>query len=382
MPIARIILPVFVASLSLSWVFPVRACPNCKAGVLAELSALEVARSLSASTPTTQPAAPGGACCLDHDGTPNLPFALAGGIDITTAYFHRGMNMGDTGLILQPFVTLSLDDIRLGDDAWVRPYVGNWNSLQEGRRGHGIAPPNSSTSATQGRVIEQTPGAPRGPFPMHYTGDPRHDNDFTGQLNEFFGGSVSDNPRAGWGWYEAELYGGALFGLGPATIDLKYSDHMFPGGDVDSYQEVSGRFALEVAQWLPESRVTPRSLRPYAELAYQVAGSDGHHAYLELGIEPTWVISLGRKDMGISMPVLAGLNVDGYYRDLYGDEVALGYWSIGVKASWRFATDTALGDLYLNAAVTYLRLESDLLVLANDGRQDAVVGTVGISFAK
>lgn len=364
------------------------ACPTCRAGVLADLSALELARSLSQPVPpTTQPATQHANhtddCCALHEPSKaqKLPFSFAGGMDITTAYYHRGLNMGDTGLILQPFVTFSLEERQLGT-GWVRPYVGNWNSLQEGRRGHGIAAPNASTSAAQGRIIEQTPGAPRGPFPMHYTGDPRHDNAYTGQLNEFFGGSVSDNPRAGWGWYEAEVYGGALFGLGPATFDLKYSAHFFPGGDVDGYQEITGRLAFEVAPWLPDSAVTPRSLRPYAELAYQVAGDDGHNAYLELGIEPTWVVPVGDQTLGISAPVLAGLNIDGYYIDEFGDSQTLGYWSIGVKASWRFAKDTVVGDLYLNAAVTYMRLESDVLVLANDGREDAVIGTVGISFAK
>ncbi|QOV88273.1 hypothetical protein [Humisphaera borealis] len=243
-------------------------------------------------------------------------------------------------------------------------------------------PPNESTSASQGRIIQETPGAPRGPFPRHYTGDPSHDAAYLDQLNEFFGGEVStSSPNAGWSWYEAELYGGALFGLGPATFDLKYSARLYPGGDVASYQEISGKLSLETAQWLAKSAITPQSLRPYAELSYQVAGSDGHDMYLELGLEPTWLVPVGDKLLGISTPVLAGLSLSDYYLDQYGRNETLGYLSAGVKLSLRLSSSPA-GDVYLNASVNYLRLESDLLVLANDGRQDAVVGTLGVSYSR
>src|SRR5262245_31103950 len=54
---------------------------------------------------------------------------LSGGVDWTTAYFFRGYNQEDTGLILQPYATITAN--LYDSDAFdVNAYIGTWNSFQ------------------------------------------------------------------------------------------------------------------------------------------------------------------------------------------------------------------------------------------------------------
>ncbi|QOV88272.1 hypothetical protein [Humisphaera borealis] len=80
---------------------PALACPKCKAGILAELKSLQITPLDEPATEVSTKTAHGPAdCpdCVDKPSTPptqTLPFSFSVGADVTTAYFHRGLNMGD-----------------------------------------------------------------------------------------------------------------------------------------------------------------------------------------------------------------------------------------------------------------------------------------------
>jgi hypothetical protein len=366
--------------------------------VLATLENIRPEALTAAPGPTTQPCE----CCANGaahtdttglslrpagpaTGSPPLPpaaddrFSLAGGVDFATGYYHRGMNMGDRGLFVQPHLTLGLPQVKTGN--WtISPYVGVWNSFQEGMRGHGeYRPP----AVDDGSVT--TVATSRGPFPRHFTGDPSHDAAYADLLQQFFGGrSGTGAAYSGWGWYECEVSVGALFINGPVQFDLKYQAHIFPGGDVNGFQEIMLRGAYDLGIHLPasDSRWRPAAVVAYAEYGHQLAGSDGRNAYVELGIEPTWVVPAFGTIAGVSVPVTIGLSTDDYYVDSFGGNEAFGYVGVGLETSIRIAESPVLGSVFLNATVQYLRLESDVLVLANGGDRDVVLGSVGLTFSR
>jgi hypothetical protein len=248
---------------------------------------------------------------------------LSGGVDYTTSYFFRGYNQEDTGLILQPYatVTASLVD---RDDFDLNGYVGIWNSFHE-----------KKTLA-----------------------------DDTGPST----------------WYESDLFGGLDFVFGKFTLGTVYTFYTYPNGAFDTIQEIGVKLAYDDTEFM-EGRGLDFALKPYVAAYFETADGNGtEDSYLELGIGPSF--ALGESGITLAVPVALGMSIEDYYFDEDGDDEFLGYGSVGLFASIPLASEGHYGTWTLTGGVQYIQLFADSAEAVNDGGEDnEILGKVGVSFA-
>lgn len=250
--------------------------------------------------------------------------SLSGGFDLATAYFFRGYNQEDQGLIVQPFLNLyfTLSDSETNP---VTAYIGTWNSFHEEKTG---ADPGS------------------------------------------FGA-----------WYESDLYAGVDVGLGGGfTIGAIYTLYAYPNGAFDTIEELGFKLSYDDTGKLG----LPFALKPYVGVYFETDDDNGSEdTYLEVGIAPTVYTFNESSDTPISLtvPVAVGMSLDDYYFDNGGDEEFLGYFSVGLAASMPLKLPSSFGEWSLNASVTWLQLLADGLETANNDDSTEIIGKIGLSFA-
>jgi hypothetical protein len=249
--------------------------------------------------------------------------SLAGGLDVTTAYFFRGYNQEDQGVIAEPYINIYF---KISDNADhpITGYIGTWNSFHS----------------------EKTGGDP-GAFET---------------------------------WYESDLYGGVDFGLGGGfTLGGIYTIYTYPGGAFDTIEEVGVKLSYDDT----DKFGLPFALKPYVGVYFETQDFNGSEdTYLEFGIAPT--VYTYNKDgdhaIAFSVPVTVGCSLDDYYFDNDGHEEFFGYGSIALAASMPIHSG-AYGDWSLNASVTWMQLFADGLETANHGDDHEIIGKIGVSFA-
>ncbi len=246
---------------------------------------------------------------------------LTGGVDYTTAYFFRGYNQEDTGLIIQPYATVTAGLVA-NDNFALNGYVGIWNSFHE----------------------EKTLFAGTGPST----------------------------------WYESDLFGGLDFVFGKFTLGTVYTFYTYPNGAFNTIQEIGFKVAYDDTDFMEGKFV---ALKPYAAIYFETADGNGtEDTYLELGITPSF--ALGESGVTLAVPVVVGMSIDDYYFDDSGDDELLGYGSIGLFASLPLSDNGKFGTWTLTGGVQYIQLFADSAELANDGGDDnEILGKVGVSFA-
>jgi len=297
--------------------------------------------------------------------TPIGPFTLALGSDFTNAYFHRGYLQQDEGFVVQPFLVLSTtlvrDPVR---QLVVRPYLGWWNSFQDGpsdgaRFGHGGSP----KTVTKQKLIweEAHPGMPY----RHY---------HVVNVTEIEGGT-------GQGWYETDLMAGVTVNWRDWTLDLQYHAHIFPSGPHDAVQEIGAKLSYDIASIVDDRPITERpfSLTASVGVWRELKDDNGsEETYVELSIEPSWRTKVGAYQVGIGLPVLVGSSPDGYYTTAELEDQTWGYLSVGVKVSVLLPIPRNFGRWYVNTSVTYLNLLAESARFANGGEPHEWIGSVGL----
>jgi hypothetical protein len=249
--------------------------------------------------------------------------SVSGGVDYTTAYFFRGYNQEDTGLILQPYATIT-GNVVDGDDVDVNAYVAIWNSFHEEKTG------------------------------FDGTGGPST-------------------------WYESDLYGGIDVVAGPVTVGVVYTFYTYPNGAFDTIQEVGAKVAFDdTSLWGGEDGGF--ALKPYAGVYLETKDGNGSEdTYAEVGVSPSF--ALGETGMTLSVPAALGLSLDDYYFDDAGDDELLGYGSVGLFGSLPLPMPAKYGAWSLIGGVQYIHLFADGLEAANDGGEDnEILGKVGVNF--
>lgn len=268
-----------------------------------------------ASDPLVMPAA-------DDEGPNGGKLSVSGGLDWTTAYFFRGYNQEDTGLILQPYaqITASLVD---EDDLTVSAYIGTWNSVHSKHTG------------------------------------------------------ASSSPNS---WYEQDVYGGVDVGLGPVTIGAIYTYYTYPSDAFETIQEIGGKISFDDSVFWGEDAII--TLKPYVAAYLETSDGNGSEdAYGEVGIQPSF--DIGDTGVTLAVPVALGLSLDDYYIDPgSGDNEVLGFVSVGALASMPLPIPSDYGSWSLTGGVQYIYLFSDGLQAANDGGTDyELLAKVGVSFS-
>ena len=251
--------------------------------------------------------------------------SLLGGVDFTSAYFFRGYNQEDGGLIAQPYLTLTANVVKR-DDMTVNVYGGIWNSAHS----------------------KQT---------------------------------FSDDGNSA--WYEADLYAGVDFILGGGwTVGGIYTVYTYPNGAFNSIQElgIKGSYDDTDAVW---SKQIGFALKPYAGIFFETDDGNGtEDVYLELGVTPTvYSFNLNPSTpVSISVPLVLGMSLDDFYVESDGDNSLFGYGSIGVAASLPLPIPSNYGAWSLTGRLDYMQLFADSTEIVNNDESYQVIGRVGVSF--
>ncbi|MBA3274096.1 MAG: hypothetical protein H0T11_09525 [Chthoniobacterales bacterium] len=287
------------------------------------LAAPSYAWAQEPAAPSKPIAVPEVTAVLEEDDGPNEgALSFAGGLDWTTAYFFRGYNQEDSGLILQPYATMYAAIVD-EEDFGVTAYVGIWNSFHSKKTGAGSSP-NS--------------------------------------------------------WYESDLFGGVDVGVGPFTIGGIYTYYTYPNDAFETIQEIGGKITFDDSTLWGED--APITFNPY--VAAYVETSDGNgteDTYGEVGIAPGF--DIGDTGATLTVPVALGLSIDDYYVDPGdGDNEVLGYVSVGATASVPLPLPADYGSWSFIAGIQYIHLFADGLEAVNDGGEDyELLGKVGVSFS-
>ncbi len=354
-----------------------RACPKCRLGAAALTGSQNVADPLlpefdlaamlegrPVAGEKANPSDPAAGAPAAKDPSQPRRLSISGGVNFTTAYYHRGYLQENKGFVAQPYLTLGYT---LGDPKTlaVTPYVGTWNSLHD----------------------EHTYNA--------------GDADL---------------------WYESETMAGAVLSRGPVSLDVQYKLFSYPNGALAQIEEVSAKLSADLVQVL---RGTERSgdvvVMGWVQFAKEIAdrndppvetapaggqrmtpahapifhlpdpdvngagdgeGFDmsGQGFYMELGLEPSFKTSVGRTLVGLAFPVTLGTSLDGYYQQPGGSNDFLGYASAGAQLTVPLDVPDRFGKWYLSASFTYLHLLADSATFANGGDEREFIGAIGINF--
>jgi hypothetical protein len=260
----------------------------------------------------------------DVDKPNHGALTFSGGLDWTNAYFFRGYNQEDGGLIVQPYFEINTT-VHKRDNLAVNAVVGMWNSVHS----------------------KQT---------------------------------FSDDGNSA--WYESDIYGRVDFTLPKGWIVSGiYTLYTYPNGAFNSIQE----FGVK-AGW-DDSPYTEKqigfALKPYAALFFEVDDGNGSEdTYLELGLNPTVYSFNLRSDtpVSITVPLVLGLSLDDFYVDNDGDNELFGYGSIGVAAQMPLPIPSNYGSWSLTGSLTYLQLFADSTEIVNNDESNFFIGKLGVSF--
>jgi hypothetical protein len=252
------------------------------------------------------------------------PFSFEFSLDYLTAYFWRGMVQEDSGLIIQPEATISLELVE--DEDWsVSGFFSVWNTI------HG-----QQTGAAGGRGV------------IDY-------------------------------WYEADLSAGVILARGPLSLTTSYTIMTSPNDAFESIPELA--FTLE----FDDSELLGKwALNPFATLAIENGANAGEGAdsetgtYLELGIAPGFELQAGRIPVTIAFPITVGLSLEDYYQNEEGEDDTFGFLEVGINASIPLPFKSGTGEWQLNAGVSALFL-GDHTAEFNDGDDTELVARIGVS---
>ena len=252
------------------------------------------------------------------------------GMDVSHAYFFRGIKQERGGFISQPYADVSLD-IYSDDDGQglsaVSFALGQWNSLHSG------------------------PTGAAGP---------------------------AENVGI---WYESDFYTGFTLAIDNWEAAITYTSYMSPNDTFGTTQELSLGLSMDDSTLLENFALSPHIL-----LAIETSGgADGgasEGVYLEVGVEPGLDIIDGTA--AVSFPVTLGVSLSNYYENGIDKGVlghfndGIGFYSIGALISVPLPVPEDFGSWELTGGFHLLSLGGYLESL-NDGDQVQAIGSFGVS---
>jgi hypothetical protein len=250
-------------------------------------------------------------------------FSGAFQLDVTNAYFFRGILQEREGVIIQPWLELYAN-LYSSEDGFLRDFTigaGSWNSFHSERTG------------------------------------------------------ASDTM--GW-WYESDYY--PLISMdfaGGLSALIVYYWYDSPNNAFNVVQEANIKLMWDDSEYLPFS------FAPWVNLAVETSrtsfGSD-EGVGLQAGVAPT-LFAAEDESFTLTLPVEVGLSIDDYYERASGGENAFGYFNAGFAANipLGFVPEGA-GEWYVNLSAKYFFF-NDTLENANRGKNHYPVGMVSLGVA-
>lgn len=271
--------------------------------------------------------------------------SVEGGVDVTSAYFFRGLLQEDEELIVQPWLGLGLT-VHEGEDGApindVSVSLGVWNSFHQGPTGVENDPAQSSTTQAW----------------------------YESDLALGVSATLMEDWSAGLGYVAYTSPNDRWDSIHEFTLGLSYADSWDEEGIFGGLPNFSG-------------------FSPFAQIAIETNGqADGgsdEGTCLEMGVAPGIETPLsegeGAPALGISIPVTLGFSLGDYYEDAAGDDNAFGYLDIGIDAS---VTIEGLGEWGgswgISGGLHFLML-GETPEEINDDDDTEVVATIGVFFA-
>jgi hypothetical protein len=257
------------------------------------------------------------------------------GVDFYSDYYFRGIAQENDGLIVQPYVSLSFDDVLAFSDGQVTvsPYVGVWGSVHEG----------GSPSVAGGSSLYEV--------------------DFT------VGVAV-----------------GLPYGLG---VDVSYVWLTAPSAGGEFAQEIDAKVSYDATDLLARAGMPEGvSAELYVLTVIETAnGSDGgteEGMYGEAGLTLGYDVNLGDVPLGTSAGVRVGWNYDDYYETAATTDNTFGFAAIDLGVA--VPLDTWLGTDYgswsVSGGVTFMFIgeaaEAIGAPIHGSGQEFKVLGFMGI----
>ncbi|MBL8760095.1 MAG: hypothetical protein JNL50_02225 [Phycisphaerae bacterium] len=251
-------------------------------------------------------------------------FGVSLTLDYTTGYYFRGFLQEDSGLILQPGLTLSYT-IHETDDWSLGAFAGVWNS--------------------------------------------------------FHGQETGEDTESAWKepWYEIDYYGGLTLAAGRWEFGASYIFYTSPSDAWQSVQEIMLTAAFDDSEYLGAWTMRPRTLLAFETGSNFTDGADARRGtYLELGIAPGPDAKFGETTVEIRFPVTVGFSLHEYYEDSDGNDDTFGYAQFGAKAGIPLDMPDGMGDWTLNAGVSLLVLGQNMRDY-NEGDGHEMIATIGVA---
>ena len=272
----------------------------------------------------------------------NISFEAS--IDVTTAYFYRGISQGRqnyTGAIIQPGAGLSIDLMGDADnnEPVLSTHFSTWNSF-----------------------------------------------------------ATNDRPSSN-SWYEADFAMGFSLAMPDGlAFDATYVWLESPQAGAEFNQEIDFTLSYDDSglwSMVEETKNIPgfSGFQPYVLLAIETSSAaDGiaedNGTYVELGIEPSvLLIDSETNPVTLSLPTAIGLNLNNYYQQAPGDDGDFfGFIKMGAHLSTPLAMiPSKFGEWELSVGVDFLMLSDQLQEIssaADTGDESVqVIGTVGLSMS-
>jgi len=259
-------------------------------------------------------------------------FSISGGVDITTAYFFRGILQERDGFIIQPYGELGWalykgeNDDGKGDWSGLTLFGGTWASLHSQETNHTAS-----------------------------------------SLDAF---------------YELDWYGGlqAQFMDNKVTTRAFYIAYSSPSDAFKTVQEVDLSAALDDSEWLGTFALKPSVL--FATETENSAMGPERGQYLELGVGPGFpIVDSETMPMTLTFPIKVGLSLDDYYEVSDHNEDTFGYASTGAKLSFPLSfIPEDYGAWSATGGVNVYYFGNNTRKLNNED-EVWVVGTWGVSMA-
>ena len=272
------------------------------------------------------------------DASPNQgKVSFSAGLDITSAYFFRGIIQEDQGLITQTWLdaTFSLNDT-------VDLTIGIWNSMHDRQTGFDA-------------------GAAEG---------------------------FSNGAGPEW-WYEADLYLGLSKAVSEnCSLGLTYTAYTSPNDAFGTVHELAFSGSHDDSGAWGGTCLEGSGLQPSVTIALELDGqADGgsnEGIYVEIGIEPSFTL-VDNQDQPVTLaiPVTVGLSLGDYYEDPASpgasDDSHFGYLDIGAVLSTPLNIPADYGQWEASLGLHYLFLsESTENANANGGDSEFIL-SMGIS---
>lgn len=249
------------------------------------------------------------------------------GIDMTSQYFFRGILQEKEGVIAQPWVDFVFP-LWEGKDTALSFNIGIWNSLHDGPTGSG------GVGMTNHYELDAYAGI---------------GIDFTGNLSGSVTYVVLSSPNS------------AFATVQELDVSISFDDSgMFGGGSS------------------PFLGFQPSVLVVF-ELDGQSDGGSDEGTYLEVGVEPSFVlIEDESQPISASFPVAAGLSLSNYFEGAMGSDESFGFLQGGISLSTPLSFVPArMGSWRLSGGVGILFL-GDNLETINGGDNSEVNVSFGL----